>query len=68
MLYKFRLEVETDRPDGLTDALAMEAERFGHVRAAEMEPLEEQATMEDVLQASAAARSQLEAAVEGRKV
>lgn len=66
MRYKIRIEVETDRPDGLTEALAMEAERFGLVRVAEMEPLEEQATMEGVLQAAANARRQLEAAMEGR--
>ena len=63
MRYIIRIEIEADDPAGLTGALVMEAERFGHVRVAEMEPLEEQATMEGVLQAAAAARKQLEAAI-----
>ena len=63
MLYKFRIEVESDDPTGLTDALAMEAEHFGIVRVAEMEPLEEQTAMQGVL----GARAQLEAALERRQ-
>jgi len=64
--YKIVLEVLTDDPQGAKEALAMAVERRGSCWVVEVEPLEEQATMEGVLQAAAAARKQLEAAMEGR--
>ena len=67
ILYQVVMQVYTDNPQGLREALAMTGEQFGRVKAARVDPMEEQARIGDS-GAAAAARAQLEAAVEGRKV
>ena len=63
MRCRFVIEADADDPQGMKEALAMAAERFGSGRVVEVEPLEEQASMDGVL----GARAQLEAALERRQ-
>ena len=65
ILYQVVMQVYTDEPKGLREALAMTGEKFGRVKAARVDPLEEQARME-TSGAAAKARAQLEAAL-GRR-
>lgn len=66
MRYRIELEVLTDDPQGAKEALAMAVGRRGTCRVVKIDALEEQATMNGVLQAAANARAQLEAAIKGK--
>ena len=63
MRFRIVIEADTDDPQGAKEALAMAAERFGSGRVVEVEPLEEQASMDGVL----GARARLESALERRQ-
>lgn len=62
MRYKLVMVLEADRPEGVSDLACMAVERVAEVRSCVLEELEEQARIEN-MNAAAAARAQLEAAL-----